>query len=995
MTVASSDYANYLHGGLLNDRYLRMKGLNEGSFGIVSIAKDTKEGNTLVAIKYNTGRLGDFEAYQNKTKSEDHIVKVRSMSLNSNTRSAIKSDATFSNTETSDKDVSKSIVLRETKQEIAMIKKVDTHPNITTLLDYFDTYMVFEYAPRGDLHDAIQLGIAPVATSDVIDVFMQLISAVEFCHKNGVYHRDIKPENILIADDWSIKLTDFGLATDHLICNDFDVGSERYMAPELLEHSDIDSYAADKVDIWSLGICLLNIVFGKSPFRSASSKDKMFLHYAANRETLFDIFPFMSYDLFSVMIHSLTIDPANRDLEMIKVNLLNIDVLTYDYEFEEDVDDIKAKALVEEIGEDESYEADGKQGNAKSEAANTAKVEDTISEIKPAAKGENPVVLFDNSPNNIDKGENATRTDPISTGANSEVRTNDGKSEIDMSEPKHSPNINPSLQPSAVLESANRKMGLIDTLLGTDTNNNYTVLEPINIQKKYEPPHKLLANSLNDSKKFNISNENRKANNNNNYRARRWNPAHRKPLKIANYNYRNKSQDGRIGGRDSLKDDSFDFNRKDFFTPRSVFTHYMEKANRGKQNVQQRGSYYRKNKEFENSSNNYTYNYRHAFNNTNNYYDYSDRRAWQKRKRRSSNVPSSNSNKNKNSYRSGNLRSRNSKWEAPLWNSSNDHKSKNPRRLSAGISSGANSHPVRVTSSLRSSMDGKYIPPNLRFNASNLLGSAVVSDDDTETDNDFMSGSSKRTSKGHFESPREIEDIAEDDDDTGDDQVEHAEDSDEETFSFEFDQPTVSRNNGMNFLAGVSPSDDGEKFEQIQSNAMNLLSKQFTESRLFDEKNNSRDTSLTTTVSNNFSSTGSNINTSPKGYKKYIPPHHRRSSHSAADTTGNLTSTLTDKPASNVIMNHFIDRSSNKNMSPVSTSAPTKSSSFFSSCKNIAPHELLTEKGYDAFVNSDQYNDNLFNIEEGNYITPTKMMVNGLSEQKFIANGSIDDKTSG
>lgn len=352
MAPPEFDYYDYLHGGLLHDRYLRVKSLNEGSFGIVSIAKDMKDNEKLVAVKYNTGRLTDFEAFQTQSQSAKNL-DVKSVSLNSKTRSVLASNSTYSHTQNSEGDVSKSIVLRETKQEIIMLKKVDKHPNITTLLDSFDTFMVLEYAPRGDLHDAIQLGIAPVATRDVIDVFMQLISAVEFCHKNGVYHRDIKPENILIAEDWSIKLTDFGLATDRLICNDFDVGSERYMAPELLEHSDIDSYAADKVDIWSLGICLLNIVFGKSPFRSASSKDKMFLHFAANRETLFDIFPFMSYDLFSVMIHSLTLDPANRDLEMIKQNLLTTDVLTYDYEFEEEVEDIKGNVLVEAHNEDE------------------------------------------------------------------------------------------------------------------------------------------------------------------------------------------------------------------------------------------------------------------------------------------------------------------------------------------------------------------------------------------------------------------------------------------------------------------------------------------------------------------------------------------------------------------------------------------------------------------------------------------------------------------
>lgn len=287
-----------------------------------------------------------------------------------------------------------------------------------------------------------------------------------------------------------------------------------------------------------------------------------------------------------------------------------------------------------------------------------------------------------------------------------------------------------------------------------------------------------------------------------------------------------------------------------------------------------------------------------------------------------------------------------------------------------------------MSNSFRSSMDGKYIPPNLRFNASHLMGSAVVSDDDTETDNDILSVSSKRRNTNLFESPREIEDIAEDDNDTANDNNDRVEGSDEETFSFEFDQPTLSVGNNRDILAGVSSLDNGEKFQQIQSNAINLLSKQFTESRLFDDKNTSRDTSLTTTISNNFSSTGSNIHTSPKGYKKYVPPHHRRSSHSAAESSD----TLTGKPVSNAIINHFVDRNS-KNISQVSTSAPTKSSSFFTlSCRNAAPHELLTDKGYPSYVSGDNY-DNLFDIEEGkHYISSRNMTGGGFTERKAVCN---------
>lgn len=334
-------YALYTQGSPLHGRYVRQRPLNEGSFGIVSVAKDLQS-DKLVAVKYNTGRLADFASY-----SPSPAHHTRSVSLTSKTKSIV-SNATYSNTQRSQHDVSQSIVVRETDHEIAMLLKVGQHPNITQLLDYFGTFLVFDYAPRGDLHDAIHLGIAPVNTRDVVNVAMQLINAVDHCHSVGVYHRDIKPENILITENWTIQLTDFGLATEKLVCTDFDVGSERYMAPELLEHSGSENYLADKVDIWSVGICILNIVFGKSPFKSASSSDKLFLSFANNREALMEIFPSMSYDLFSVMMNSLTIDPANRDLNAIKSSLSTIGVLTYDYEFDYDEDKPHIDEVIEE-----------------------------------------------------------------------------------------------------------------------------------------------------------------------------------------------------------------------------------------------------------------------------------------------------------------------------------------------------------------------------------------------------------------------------------------------------------------------------------------------------------------------------------------------------------------------------------------------------------------------------------------------------------------------
>lgn len=61
------------------------------------------------------------------------------------------------------------------------------------------------------------------------------------------------------------------------------------MAPELFDES-IDHYDASKIDLWSIGIILLTLVFHKNPFQVANYSDKRFVQFASNREALFDIF---------------------------------------------------------------------------------------------------------------------------------------------------------------------------------------------------------------------------------------------------------------------------------------------------------------------------------------------------------------------------------------------------------------------------------------------------------------------------------------------------------------------------------------------------------------------------------------------------------------------------------------------------------------------------------------------------------------------------------
>ena len=79
-------------------------------------------------------------------------------------------------------------------------------------------------------------------------------------------HRDLKPENILISDPKTleIKITDFGCSTwiKHTTKKNDLIGSTYYMAPEIVTHQDYDS----KVDIWSAGVILFQLLSGHLPF---------------------------------------------------------------------------------------------------------------------------------------------------------------------------------------------------------------------------------------------------------------------------------------------------------------------------------------------------------------------------------------------------------------------------------------------------------------------------------------------------------------------------------------------------------------------------------------------------------------------------------------------------------------------------------------------------------------------------------------------------------
>lgn len=155
-------------------------------------------------------------------------------------------------------------------REVSAMRRLNDHPNILKLYEVLATkskiYLVMELAPGGDLYSKI-LQRGRMTESVARNYFHQLISAIKFCHDNGVTHRDIKPQNLLLDQKGNIKVSDFGLSAlpqqlkDGLLYTA--CGTPAYTAPEILYRK---GYDGAKADAWSCGVILYVFLVGCIPY---------------------------------------------------------------------------------------------------------------------------------------------------------------------------------------------------------------------------------------------------------------------------------------------------------------------------------------------------------------------------------------------------------------------------------------------------------------------------------------------------------------------------------------------------------------------------------------------------------------------------------------------------------------------------------------------------------------------------------------------------------
>lgn len=150
------------------------------------------------------------------------------------------------------------------------------HPNIIRMHEVCICngrfYLVMELAADGDMFSVINKR-GPFPEWKARSYFSQLLDAVLYCHRRGVYHRDLKPENVLLTEGFqTVKLADFGFAamvdkfsSVHPLLRT-NCGSPHYCAPEVWNGEHPQGYAGSKADAFSCGVILYCMLVGVQPF---------------------------------------------------------------------------------------------------------------------------------------------------------------------------------------------------------------------------------------------------------------------------------------------------------------------------------------------------------------------------------------------------------------------------------------------------------------------------------------------------------------------------------------------------------------------------------------------------------------------------------------------------------------------------------------------------------------------------------------------------------
>src|SRR5918998_1907887 len=189
------------------------------------------------------------------------------------------------------------------------------HPHVVTVIDAGEDdgapYIVFEYVEGETLKGRIRrLGRLPVA--EAVAYAVEIGRALECAHTHKLVHRDVKPQNVLIDRDGRAKVTDFGIArsmeAQGLTATGRVLGTTDYVSPEQAMGQDV----TEQSDIYSLGICLYEMLTAETPFRADTQVAVAMKHVKDPLPDVQKRRPEISAALAAVIEHATTKETRHR-----------------------------------------------------------------------------------------------------------------------------------------------------------------------------------------------------------------------------------------------------------------------------------------------------------------------------------------------------------------------------------------------------------------------------------------------------------------------------------------------------------------------------------------------------------------------------------------------------------------------------------------------------------------------------------------------------------
>ena len=255
-----------IKGQLIDDRYKIIKTIGEGGMANVYLAYDTILQRE-VAVKILRGDLAEDEKF------------VRRFQREANSASSLK------------------------------------HPNIVEVYDVGEDdgkyFIVMEYINGKTLKSLIKKRGA-LTLEEVIDIMLQLTSAVSCAHDSYIIHRDIKPQNVMILEDGRVKITDFGIAmalnNNELTQTNSVMGSVHYLPPEQANGSG----STIKSDIYSLGILMFELLTGRIPFKGDNAVEIAIKQMREPIPSVCSIDPSIPQIVENIILRACAKNPKNR-----------------------------------------------------------------------------------------------------------------------------------------------------------------------------------------------------------------------------------------------------------------------------------------------------------------------------------------------------------------------------------------------------------------------------------------------------------------------------------------------------------------------------------------------------------------------------------------------------------------------------------------------------------------------------------------------------------